>query len=97
MNILFVADPLEVFKTYKDTTFSMMREAQRRGHRLFACEPRHLTWRSGDLVHAELREITLTASEDEWFQVQRTEAGGHGHIGLRFGFRGVHHQAIIPP
>jgi glutathione synthase len=73
MNILFVADPLEVFKIYKDTTFSMMREAQRRGHRLFACEPRHLTWRSGDLVHAELREITLTGSEDEWFQVQRTE------------------------
>jgi glutathione synthase len=39
MNILFVADPLEVFKTYKDTTFSMMREAQRRGHRIAACEP----------------------------------------------------------
>ena len=43
MNILFVADPLEVFKTYKDTTFSMMREAQRRGHRIAACEPRHLS------------------------------------------------------
>jgi hypothetical protein len=40
MNILFVADPLESFKTYKDTTFSMMREAQRRGHRMAACEPR---------------------------------------------------------
>ena len=32
MHILFVADPLEQFKIYKDTTFSMMREAQRRGH-----------------------------------------------------------------
>jgi glutathione synthase len=73
MNILFVADPLEVFKTYKDTTFSMMREAQRRGHRLAACEPRHLTWRSGDLVHAQVREVTLTGAEDEWFQVGRTE------------------------
>jgi glutathione synthase len=73
MNILFVADPLEVFKTYKDTTFSMMREAQRRGHRMAACEPRHLSWRSGDVVHAELRDITLTGSEDEWFQVTRTE------------------------
>jgi hypothetical protein len=29
MNILFVADPLESFKIYKDTTFAMMREAQR--------------------------------------------------------------------
>ena len=36
MDILFVADPLESFKIYKDTTFSMMREAQRRGHRLVA-------------------------------------------------------------
>jgi glutathione synthase len=73
MNLLFVADPLEVFKTYKDTTFSMMREAQRRGHRVTACEPRHLTWRSGDLVHAQVREISLTGAEDDWFQVTRTE------------------------
>jgi glutathione synthase len=73
MNILFVADPLEVFKIYKDTTFSMMREAQRRGHRIAACEPRHLTWRSGERVHAEVREITLTGADEEWFQVSRTE------------------------
>jgi glutathione synthase len=73
MNILFVADPLEVFKIYKDTTFSMMREAHRRGHRIAACEPRHLTWRSGDRVHAPVREITLTGTEEEWFQVNRRE------------------------
>jgi glutathione synthase len=72
MNILFVADPPEVFKIYKDTTFSMMREAQRRGHRVAACEPRHLTWRSGELVHAEVREIALTGAEEEWFQVRHT-------------------------
>ena len=67
MNILFVADPLEVFKVYKDTTFSMMREAQRRGHRVIACEPRDVSWRSGGSVHAQVREITLTGSEDDWF------------------------------
>jgi glutathione synthase len=71
MNILFVADPLEVFKTYKDTTFSMMREAQRRGHKVAACEPRHLGWRSGDVVKAQVREITLTGSDDEWFTENR--------------------------
>ncbi|HNR84334.1 MAG TPA: hypothetical protein PKJ73_12610, partial [Ottowia sp.] len=32
MKLLFVADPIESFKTYKDTTFTMMREAARRGH-----------------------------------------------------------------
>src|SRR3954466_477310 len=73
MNILFVADPLEVFQVYKDSTFSMMREAQRRGHRVAACEPRHLSWRSGDRVHAQVREITLTGGEHQWFRVDRTE------------------------
>jgi glutathione synthase len=73
MNFLFVADPLEVFKTYKDTTFSMMREAQRRGHRVIACEPRHLSWRSGEVVHAQVREISLTGAEEDWFQVTRSD------------------------
>jgi glutathione synthase len=68
MNILFVADPLEAFKVYKDTTFSMMREAQRRGHTVSACEPSDLVWKSGDLVRALVREITLTGAEEEWFQ-----------------------------
>jgi glutathione synthase len=73
MNILFVADPLEAFKIYKDTTFSMMREAQRRGHRIAACEPRHLTWRSGDVVHAQVRDVTLTGTEEDWFRQNRIE------------------------
>ncbi len=73
MHILFVADPLESFKTYKDTTFSMMREAQRRGHRVAACETRHLVWRSGGQVQAAVREITLTGADEEWF-VESTSA-----------------------
>jgi glutathione synthase len=67
MNLLFVADPLELFKIYKDTTFSMMREAQRRGHRIAACGPEDLVWRSGDLVKAVVREIRLTGEADRWF------------------------------
>jgi len=67
MDILFVADPLEAFKTYKDTTFSMMREAQRRGHRVSACEPRHLVWESGSTVGAAVRDIRLTGEEPQWF------------------------------
>ena len=67
MNLLFVADPLEAFQIYKDTTFSMMREAQRRGHRIAACGPEHLVWRSGDVVKASVREIRLTGEADRWF------------------------------
>jgi len=71
MKILFVADPLEAFKPYKDTTFSMMREAQRRGHGVLACEPRDLSWSSGGVVKARVREIVLTGTLDEWFREVR--------------------------
>ncbi|MFO1294190.1 MAG: glutathione synthase [Rubrivivax sp.] len=69
MDLLFVADPLESFKTYKDSTYAMMREAARRGHRLLACEPRHLRWQRGGRVTAALREITLTGDAHDWFAV----------------------------
>ncbi|MFC3683866.1 glutathione synthase [Hydrogenophaga luteola] len=69
MNILFVADPLESFKTYKDTTFSMMRELQQRGHAIAATEPRHMGWRSGGTVNATVRRIRLTGDAHDWFTV----------------------------
>ena len=69
MKILFVADPLESFKTYKDSTYTMMREAQRRGHRVLACEPRDLRWARGAPVTARVREIVLSTREDDWFSV----------------------------
>ena len=68
MKLLFVADPLESFKTYKDTTFAMMREAARRGHSLLACEPRGMRWRRGEPVTAGAREIRLTGDADDWFE-----------------------------
>jgi glutathione synthase len=68
MSLLFVADPLESFKTYKDTTFAMMREAARRGHALLACTPSDLVWRRGGKVTAMgARAIALTGREDDWF------------------------------
>ena len=68
MHILFVADPIEHFKIYQDTTFSMMREAQRRGHGISVCEPRHLRWQRGQPVTARVREISLTGEPDDWFR-----------------------------
>jgi len=67
MNLLFVADPLDTFKPYKDSTFAMMREAARRGHRILVCEPKHLHWQRGGRVSAPLREIALTGSLDDWY------------------------------
>ncbi|GAB2740376.1 glutathione synthase [Melaminivora jejuensis] len=72
MNILFVADPLEQFKTYKDTTFAMMREAAQRGHRLSACEPQQMHWQRGGRVSALVRDIELTGDAQDWFAVRQT-------------------------
>ncbi|QDL53203.1 glutathione synthase [Rhodoferax aquaticus] len=72
MNILFVADPLESFKIYKDTTFAMMREAQRRGHTVAACEPAHIVWARGGKVQATVRSLRLTGEADAWFDVVDT-------------------------
>ena len=69
MNILFIADPLASFKIYKDTTFAMIREAQKRGHQIFACEPRHLVWQSGQAVNAQVQQVHLTGKQDVWFEV----------------------------
>lgn len=35
MKVLFIADPMASFKTYKDTTYAMMREMAKRGWQLF--------------------------------------------------------------
>ena len=73
MKLLFVADPLATFKTYKDSTFAMMREAARRGHRILACEPQQLVWLRGGRVTARRAvEITLTGDAHDWYTVAGT-------------------------
>jgi glutathione synthase len=49
MRLLFILDPLEQLKAYKDTSVALMREAAKRGHQLF-------TAMQGDLVlrHAQV-------------------------------------------
>ncbi len=74
MNLLFVADPLESFKIHKDTTFAMMREAQRRGHAIAACEPQDVMWRRGTPVTAHVRDIVLTGDANLWFAEQGRRA-----------------------
>jgi len=71
MDILFIADPLDRFKIYKDTTYAMMAEAARRGHVLYACEPQHLAW-TGSTVEASVRRISIVGDEADsdrfpWF------------------------------
>ena len=47
MDLLFIIDPVESLKAYKDSTVTMMRAAQARGHVVWACEQGALEWRDG--------------------------------------------------
>ena len=67
MKLLFIADPLQSFKIYKDTTFAMMREAARRGHSLAVCEPRQVMWQRGGRVTAQVTGIGLTGDPVAWY------------------------------
>lgn len=67
MKLLFVADPLDTFKTHKDSTFAMMREAVSRGHEIWACEPQELVWQRGSTVTARARRIQLTGDAHDWY------------------------------
>lgn len=69
MNLLVIADPLDHFKIYKDTTFAMLREAARRGHALTVCEPRDMRWQTGQPVMASVRDIALTGDAEHWYTV----------------------------
>jgi len=73
MKLLFVADPLSTFKTYKDSTFAMMREAAKRGHVLLTCEVNQLVWMRGGRVTARrAQEIALTGDAHDWYTVTAT-------------------------
>lgn len=70
MQLLFIADPLHSFKIDKDTSYAMMREAQRRAHSLAVCGPQHLAWQRGSKVSARVQDIRLTGEPQRWHQAQ---------------------------
>jgi glutathione synthase len=68
MRILFITDPLETFKTYKDSTFAMMTEAAARGHELFFCLQSQLSL-SANVVEAMVRPLELTDDAQAWYRL----------------------------
>ena len=75
MRILVIADPLESFKPYKDSTFAMMLEAARRGHALAFCEPSALGSR-GARVRARAQALSIvdpSGERDRWWSLGAEE------------------------
>lgn len=68
MRILFIADPLDGFKIYKDTTFAMMEEAARRGHALAVAEVKDMALEGGRIM-VDASGLTLTGQNDPWYRL----------------------------
>ena len=66
MQFLFIIDPLESLKAYKDSTVAMMREAAKRGHAVYVCEQRNLAL-AGGVVSAQASRLTLSDDDQDWY------------------------------
>lgn len=61
-----VMDPIAAIKVYKDSTFAMLLEAQRRGHELRYMEPGDLYVADGR-AHARMRPLQVRDDTADWF------------------------------
>jgi glutathione synthase len=67
MDLLFILDPLESLKIYKDSSYAMMRDAARRGHALWTCEQGDLAWRNRRVV-AQAHTLELIDGDRAWYR-----------------------------
>ena len=67
MDFAFILDPLPELRAYKDSSVAMMRELQRRGHRLYAMEQGDLAWDSGRVVGLA-RPLELFDDDHDWYR-----------------------------
>ncbi len=71
MKIAFAADPLSGFNLKKDSTYAMMREANARGHELYAFRHADMIVSDGRVL-ASVSRIALTGEAGVWFRVEGT-------------------------
>jgi glutathione synthase len=70
-----IMDPISSITTYKDSTFAMLLEAQRRGHEIWYMEPRDLTMKDGaGLGH--MRPLSVRDDNVDWFSLGESENRG---------------------
>jgi glutathione synthase len=71
LEFLFVIDPPDSLKAYKDTSVAMMRAAQKRGHAIWVCEQDDVHWREGRVAAAAQR-LSLTDNDEDWYRGHET-------------------------
>ena len=65
-DVVVVMDPIESIKIAKDSTFAMLLEAQRRGHRLLYVRPGGLSI-AGGRARAQVADLTVRDDKESWF------------------------------
>ena len=68
MKLLFILDPLDKLKSYKDTSLAIMREAAARGHTLYLCEQHDVMLRF-DVIKFVVKRFTF--SQDGSYQIDQ--------------------------
>ncbi|WP_305805651.1 glutathione synthase [Stenotrophomonas sp. YIM B06876] len=68
LDVIVVMDPIAGIKIAKDTTFAMLLEAQRRGHRLHYVRPAGLALRDGRAV-ACMAPLQVRENKADWFSL----------------------------
>ena len=72
MQLVFVIDPPESLKAYKDSSVAMMRAAQARGHAVWICQVDALHWTQRG-VAARATPLTLRPDDDDWYRAQEPQ------------------------
>jgi glutathione synthase len=76
MKLAFILDQLDSIKTYKDSSFAMMREAAARDHQMFTLQQGDLAWKGAQIVgFARALELTRKADDDghRWYRTKEPE------------------------
>ena len=69
MKLAIILDPLESLKTYKDSTYAVMRAAHSRGHELYVMEQHDVIFRDG-AVAAFARRLEMLDDELRWYTLE---------------------------
>lgn len=73
MKIAIILDPLETIKTYKDSTYAIMRAAHARGHALHVMEQQDVVLAEGS-VTAFSRRLEMVDDDLRWYTLESPQA-----------------------
>lgn len=71
MKLLFILDPLDSLKTYKDTSVAIMREAVARGHALYVCQ-QHDVFLRNEVVKINAASFSFSDKQN-WYALDQAE------------------------